>query len=249
MKRFIILLFCLFLSSVPALAKDKSSKFREGELQYKSGNYIGCMQTMLEVTSVDPENAFAHYYLAISYAQIGKKEEAIEEYNKVISLNPNSQLMYYTQLGLKNLGSDLPLPPEPSSQSAKIPMPDNKTISDDAKNVLMEKDLLHIINNLNQNGQIDPSKLKNLENFLPPKSDNSTTPSQEELVKAMQLNMLMSSMNGMNSNSNGMNSNMNYNPMSILPFLMMYQNSNENQNSNPQLMENMLNSMMLPNMF
>ena len=66
---------------------------------YKAKNYSQCYNSLQTVVMNDPSYALAYYYLAMTSAQIGKKEEAITNYSKVIALSPNSQLGKYATKG------------------------------------------------------------------------------------------------------------------------------------------------------
>ncbi|MDD3012178.1 MAG: tetratricopeptide repeat protein [Candidatus Gastranaerophilales bacterium] len=105
MQKLIASILCIFIITGSACAKDTSSNFKQGVLQYKSGNYIGSMETMQSIVKNDPGDAVAHYYLAISYVKLGKKNDAAKEYNNVISLNPASKLVDYAKQGLGYLGT------------------------------------------------------------------------------------------------------------------------------------------------
>lgn len=284
MKRFFIIsIFCTFLAAIPVFAKENSGYFKSGVFQYKSGNYAGCMQIMKDITAADPGNALAHYYLAISYTQLGEKEQASKEYSKTVTLNPGSVLASYANQGLKNLGSSastiggssetlpsIPLPSPPTAiTSTPGASPEKGFMSDKVKDILMEKKLNGVINDVNNKGSVDSSKLQKIE-----KLNKSEAPSNEEIVQAlrtlskaglnpvqgmmnqqninpemMQMNMLMNSMGGGNMN-NGMNIGMNnYNSMNMLPLMMMSQNSGDgNKNIDPQLMQTMITNMMIPNL-
>lgn len=264
MQKFILSIICLFLITGNAFAKAESAKFKQGVQQYKIGNYIGATEIMQQVTAADPGNAVAHYYLAISYVQIGKKDEAIKEYNNVIALNPAPKLVSYSKQGLSYLGI-----PQEGVDVNNLPqvtnVPDiNQTkdyISDKVKETLREKELTRVINDANSNnGQVDPNSLQRIDNYTNKKSENST-PTKEQVAQALQIlssagmnqnynpeaaqmNMLMNSLGGMS----GMNNGYNNNSMNMLPLLMMAQSSGNKQNMDPQMMEVMLNSMMMPGM-
>ncbi len=105
MKKVLTVVLCLLVFSGVAIAKSIKGQLKQGVYKYKNGNYIGCMQTMVNIIKQDPANTLAHYYLAISYVQIGQKEKAIDEYNKVITINPSSQLATYALAGIKYLQS------------------------------------------------------------------------------------------------------------------------------------------------
>lgn len=108
MNKYIKLIFLITLLGIQMYAKadTASSVFKKGVLQYKQENYIGCMQSMKQATSIDPGNITAHYYLAISLVRLGDRNTAINEYKKVIKLSPNSGVAALAKIGLKNVGYD-----------------------------------------------------------------------------------------------------------------------------------------------
>ena len=67
--------------------------------KYKSGNYSGCLQELFSLTKKDPSNAAAYYYMAMAYTHIDMKNDAIEAYEKVLALSPNSYLAEYAEKG------------------------------------------------------------------------------------------------------------------------------------------------------
>lgn len=67
--------------------------------KYKNKNYSGCLQELFSLVKQDPSNALAYYYMAMAYTYVDMQADAIEAYEKVISLNPNSQLVSYATRG------------------------------------------------------------------------------------------------------------------------------------------------------
>jgi hypothetical protein len=277
MQKLIISILCMLIMTGSVYAKANLSGFRQGIQQYKAGNYVGCMQAMQDVIRNDPGNAVARYYLAITYVKLGNKDEATKEYNNVISLNPESKLIEYAKLGLSYLsGTATPgTPATPSTPGAtpeslpqiNVPGDKNDFMSDKVKDSIREKGINKIINDANsKNGQVDPNVLRKLDRFPNKKSENTVTPTKEQVAQAMQvlssvgmsgmsqninpeameMNMLMSSLGG--QNMNGMNgSGYGYNPMSSMyPMMMMSQGSD--QKMDPELMQTMITTMMMPNM-
>lgn len=275
MQKLIISILCIFIITGSALAKAPSSKFKQGVIQYKSGNYIGSMETMQSVVQSDPGNAIAHYYLAISYVKLGNKDSAVKEYNNVIALNSAPKLVEYAKQGLSLLGvqqtdtGTLKVPDLNNlPQITNIPgvKPASDYITDKVKDTIREKEINKVINDANnKNGEVDPNSLKRIDSFSNKKSEN-VTPSKDEISKAMQvlssagmyqnfnpetmqMNMLMNSLGGQQdmSGMSGMNGGYGYNPMaSMMPMMMMAQGSN--QKMDPQLMETMMTTMMMPGM-
>lgn len=67
--------------------------------KYKKGNFSGCLQELFSLTKKDPSNALAYYYMAMAYSHIDMKDEAVEAYEKVISLHPDEFLTEYATKG------------------------------------------------------------------------------------------------------------------------------------------------------
>lgn len=265
MKKIIISFICAILISGSAFAKAQPSKLRMGIMEYKKGNFIGSMQTMQDVVAADPGNTLAHYYLAISYVKVGKVEDAKKEYQKVITLNPSSEMAYYANLGLQNLNPDAtaaapgspPAAPtgSPSSPAIVPPVMSNVKVSSpgefmsqQVKDTLLEKNINSVINDVNQKGSTDPARLKKIENFSKNKSENSA-PSNEDVLKAVEI----LSQAGLNVNVNpaqAMNPYQNLNPEMMQLNMMMGMmggNNNMGNGMNSNSMNMMPLMMMLQN--
>ncbi len=67
---------------------------------YKNQNYVGCIQKSQEIIDKNPSDAYAYYYQALSYQQLGKTEDAIAAFEKVVTLNVNSTLTEYATKGI-----------------------------------------------------------------------------------------------------------------------------------------------------
>ncbi len=53
------------------------------------------IETLTEVLSQDPTNAFARYGLAIEYSNSGQMKQAIEEFEKLLSAHPDYTAGYF----------------------------------------------------------------------------------------------------------------------------------------------------------
>ena len=96
---FTIVASCLiscFVLQANAATSSYNTTVRNSIVKYKSKNYTGCIQDLTYVVKKDPSNAVAHYYLASSYMRIGRKDEAIKEFDKVISLGTVPSLTSYS---------------------------------------------------------------------------------------------------------------------------------------------------------
>lgn len=104
-KLFLIIFLIAALQSSCAFANSSyiSNPIKIAIKKYKIGNYTGCLQDCQNIIKYDPSNAIAYYYMAMSYAQAGKQDLAIQNYAKVLSLNPKSQLLQYATTGKRCL--------------------------------------------------------------------------------------------------------------------------------------------------
>lgn len=218
MKKILVAIFCVFISTASVFAINR---YQEGIKHYKSGNYIGSMEAMKQVVSSDPANLLARYYLAVSYVQLGFKDEAKNEYENIIKLNPNSQVANYAKKGLEYLGespatpSTLPEPPKPSTETGtKVTPPVQNQISDQAKEKLINQKLQNVLDNVNKNKQVDPTILKDINDLTNKKSQNTESqgPTAEEIVQAIRILQQAGINQNVATNS--------YNPQAINPELI-----------------------------
>lgn len=73
--------------------------FESIKQKYHLGNFTGCMQEAEAYVKKHPGDTLGYYYLAMSYAKSGEKENAIKAYEKVISLNDNPMIVKYATNG------------------------------------------------------------------------------------------------------------------------------------------------------
>lgn len=55
--------------------------------KYKAQDYIGCIQDLEEYSEKDPSNAVSYYYTGIAYMNLGLKDNAIDVFHKVSTIN------------------------------------------------------------------------------------------------------------------------------------------------------------------
>ncbi|MBR1618572.1 tetratricopeptide repeat protein [bacterium] len=67
--------------------------------KYHLSNFAGCMQECEAYVQSHPYDTLGYYYLAMSYAKCGKKEDAILAYERVINLNDNPMIVKYATNG------------------------------------------------------------------------------------------------------------------------------------------------------
>ena len=103
MKKHILVILSVLICTMSMAVVDAKSTtspaLASAIKMYKTKNYSGCYIALNDIVKKDPSNALAYYYLAMSSAQIGKKDEAIDNYTKVMSLSPNGVLGKYAAKG------------------------------------------------------------------------------------------------------------------------------------------------------
>lgn len=87
---------------LPPLAAQADS-FDTGLRLYTQGDYKTASRYFLEAARQGNENPNVHYYLADSYLKLNRLSEAQAEYQKILSLAPNSQAARLSRIGLANL--------------------------------------------------------------------------------------------------------------------------------------------------
>lgn len=247
-----VMLLTVGCSSAQSLSTDMAAAIGK----YKAKNYVGCMQDALEITQKDPANALAHYYLGISYVQLGDKEKAIESYQKVISLSSNETLKEYAQRGELCLNS-------PDECSSKYDVEE-----------FADEELHKFINSTKAiskevSDKIDEIQIELMKQNINKEADRkSEVPSNDEIANAvkvlakagvnplaMQNNPYVQAQNALSNNSEymqlqmllGGNTNQGNDFMSMLPFFMMQGNGKNNQFS-ADIMKNMMMSSMIGNL-
>lgn len=181
-----------------ALAKTTTSysPVKYAIKKYKAGNYTGCLQDCQNIVARDPSNTLAYYYIAMSYAQAGKKTEAINAYSKVLTLKPNSQLFEYATTGKRCLETPDQCHVDTSSPSADpaldsfIMSPMNNNLAPGVRAEIEKKHLDAIKNEINSGKDVDAYDLRKLnENTTDLKNEATAQkmPSNDEVVAALRV--------------------------------------------------------------
>lgn len=161
------------------LASDGTLK--DAIKMYKAGNYSGCIQTLEALTKEDPSNAAAHYYMAISYAQAGRVDDAINHYDRVISLNSQEALVRYAKRGKLCL-EDSEKCQATATLDEFIRARRGFDVTNAVKSTVETNDLNELRRDINDEEVIEPARLKKFKNFS---SMNQTSPSNDEIVAAL----------------------------------------------------------------
>jgi tetratricopeptide (TPR) repeat protein len=240
----LIILFAFGLGFNSASAKvNLEGALKIAIKKYKSGNYTGALQDCLGIVMKDPSNAAAYYYLAISYVQVGKQDEAIKCYSKVLTLNQNDIL---NQLSLQ--GKTCLETPEKCTSSEgdtsdldKFLAKPSSVFSPKVLQTLEQKNLDTIKNDINNDKEIDSYKIRQLNNFSNKKSMMENNPLSSYTAnknnEIEQLNILMG------EGDNQKNTNL---MLKMLPFIMAQNNNDTSESYAPQLMQAVIMNSMMP---
>lgn len=98
----VVILLCLLVFNLftVSFANDDISAVID---LYKSGKYQECVTKAETLTKSDPTSVLSYYYMALSYVQLGQKDLAIKNYDKVIALGTNKALTNYAKSGKSKL--------------------------------------------------------------------------------------------------------------------------------------------------
>ena len=189
-KNLLTILSILILASTIGIADAKSNsttQLSEAIKLYKGGNYTECYQKLSKFVTKNPDNAVAHYYLAMSAAQAGKTQEAVNGYSTVISLTSDSSNIHrYAKRGKACLE-------EPdkceayggfsSLEEAFIMNKKGAKISDEVKNEIEKLKIEQLMRDMNRSKDIAPDRFKEYKDFST--MNTPATPSNDEIVAAI----------------------------------------------------------------
>lgn len=206
MKKQLICLIAIFMflvqGSCVTMAKSTASNpVKIAIRKYKIGNYTGCLQDCQSIVRRDPSNAVAYYYMAMSYVQAGKKDEAVNAYAKVLSLNPKTRLYEYATTGKRCLETPDKCVLEdattgaPSSDMDKfIASPSSNVLSDKVKSDINTKRLNGVKNEINNGKDVDSYELRKFKDYTNSRSQIDAKdevaqkkPTNDEIVAALKV--------------------------------------------------------------
>ena len=180
----VVLSFLIVAASiVEAGAKTTSNSSLASAIKlYKTGNYAQSYNTLNNIVQKDPSNAVAYYYLAMASVQIGKKEEAIENYSKVLELSTNRQLTYYATKGkvcIENPEKCNEPDAAESDLDRFIRTRYGSGFSKEARSDYEKKKIENLMREINRNEEVSPSKFKEYKDF------SGEAPTNDEIVQAL----------------------------------------------------------------
>ena len=196
----LIIVFSQFFSCAFAANYSVSSPVKVAIKKYKAGNYTGCLQDMQSIVSRDPSNAIAYYYMAMAYAQAGKKDQAITSYQKVLGLKPNATLYTYAAKGKRCLETPDKCtdPTQASSDIDKmVTSPYGDGLSNTVRVDVEKKHLDTLKNEINADKDVNNYELRKFRDYTNQHSElktegktaskNSDEPSNDEIVAALKV--------------------------------------------------------------
>ena len=245
-----ILIVVCTISYAEAKSVTSNSNLASAIRLYKAGNYSQSYELLHKITQKDPSNAVACYYLAMTSVQIGKKDEAIDNYSKVITLAPNSKLGDYATKGKTcietpdkcNAPAD-----EGSSFDKFVRSTFGSGFSQEAKNEYEKKKIENMMREMNRKDDITPNKFKEFKDY------SSEAPTNDEIVAALRvLQKAGLTGTGLNVGGNGFGynsdlslingtQNNSYNNYEMLNMLLGNRNSSS---LSPQVIQSLLTSQM-----
>ena len=189
-KKILISMLILTLASMSGITMAKTttnSDLAEAIKMYKAGNYTGCYERLDYAIKKDPSNPVCYYYKAISAAQVGKKSEAIENYEKTLSLAPKkSSLAVYSARGKACIENP---------ESCQIGSSDSKLdsfirgksasgFSDEAREMFERLKIEQMMRDMNRQDDINPQRFKEYKDFSSANTP-SEIPNNDEIVAAV----------------------------------------------------------------
>ena len=245
MKKYIIVLMATLICASTmnfANAKTTSNSALANAIRlYKSGNYSQSYSAFTNIVKRDPSNAVAYYYLAMTSAQIGKKDEAISNYERVITLSPNGQLGRYATKGKTCLET----PEKCHEESAETAVDRfiqgkfGSGFSEEARSEYEKQKIENLMREMNRGGDVTPQKFREYKDF------SSEVPTNDEIVAALRTLQKAGLSDILNNNVNEMSlltggSDVNNNNA----MLNMLMGGNNNSSLSPQVIQSLLTNQM-----
>ena len=188
MKKHILVILSVLICTMSMAVVDAKSTtspaLASAIKMYKTKNYSGCYIALNDIVKKDPSNALAYYYLAMSSAQIGKKDEAIDNYTKVMSLSPNGVLGKYAAKGKVCLEN-----PDKCHEPEEAADPDDAFIrggfgsgfSEKVRSDYEKQKIENLMREMNRGKDVQPQNFKDYKDF------SSQAPTNDEIVAVLRV--------------------------------------------------------------
>lgn len=163
--------------------------------KYKIGNYVGCLQELFSLTKRQPTNAVAYYYMAMAYTHVDMQNEAIEAYEKVIALKPNSYISDFAEKGRDCLTNGPKCKPtqitgEMDELDKFIQSPYGNGLSPELNNEIKQKQLNNIKETINKKDDLENSDIQKIKEFDLQQDNQSTIEVNEKIAMASDAEIL-----------------------------------------------------------
>lgn len=214
---------------------------------YKSGNYVQTYSTLTDIVKRDPSNAVAYYYLAMTCVQVGRKSEAIANYDKVLSLKPEGILGKYATKGKTCIETPDKCHEPQDTQTEMdtfIRSRFGNGFSKEAHSDYERQRIQNLMREMNRNKEIAPNKFRDYKDF------SSEVPTNDEIVTALRV-LQSAGLGDIIGNNNNYNSELslltgsddNRNGYDMLNMLFGNNNKQDSYMS-PQLIQALMTSQM-----
>ncbi len=251
MKKIILFLFSLIVvaniaNSVSARTVGTNSVTASAIRLYKSGNYTKSYVEFSNILRKDPSNALAYYYLGMTSVQLGKKEEALENYNKAVELSPRGVLGSYAKKGIRCVEEPVACRNVDATEEDLTPEdrfikgPFGSGFSHKARGVHETEKIKNMQREINKDDEISPKDFKEYRDF------SSQAPTNDEIVhaiktlKAAGLGDILSLSKYNSDMQSAFNNNSDYGMIN-----MMFGNDKDiNSKFNPQLIQALMTNQM-----
>ena len=250
-----------------------NANIKSAVAKYKAGNYTGCLQELFSLTKKDPSNALAYYYMAMAYTHVDMQSEAIQAYEKVMALSPNTYLSDNALKGRDCLTGGPACKSSSGEEQTELDMfvnsPYGSGLSSQLEQEVKQKQLINIKETINKKDELEHRDIQKIKNFDEKnkssieQNDRIAQVSDEEILQAIKtlkdagltLNVQPNNVYAQMSQYQdpkmaemslllGNNNNNNGNSMmNMLPMLMSQ--AQKGENIDPRIMQAMMmNSMM-----
>mgnify|MGYP002625913729 CR=1 FL=1 len=205
----------------------KNPSLESIKTKYKKSNFAGCLQESISYVRLHPSDTLGFYYLAMSYAKVNDKDNAVKAYERVIALNDNPMIVKYATNGRNCVmgnneacyqNVNVPELIYPYANIAAGKTAEEMTIID--PQTLVNRNMDSLYNQMSQVADSKDGKGKdgnkknidlpfntqdeNLDQFIRAPYGTGLSPELEKEYKQIQLRKLQQNMNSQNSSSNNM---------------------------------------------
>ena len=168
-KKVIVSLSLLLITAFLSIANASTNKEVSSAIKlYKTGNYSECYSSLKEYMEQGEANVLAYYYLAISATQVGKKDEALSNYQKVLNLAPKSSSLYrYAFKGKSCLEEPQKCNTTEYTSTLEnfITNNNNEAFTEEVKSKYEQLKIEQLMREINRSKEISPDKFKEYKDF------------------------------------------------------------------------------------